>query len=129
MINQIDPSLSQIKIPYNLNIAASVAACYALDNRVEVLKSVELLKLECRHLQYMFQSEEIFPSISCAQSDANFVLIKIKNDSSEGSDNTIKGANNVYHTLRSRGILTRLVQNCSLQFPSAVPFVFQLQEI
>lgn len=92
--------LLQIKIPYNLNIAASLAASYALDHQEQIRDVVQSLKSERLHLEIMFKSSSIFPHIKTAPSDGNFVLLKI--DSSFGET-----AAECYARLWKSGILTR----------------------
>jgi histidinol-phosphate aminotransferase len=95
--------LTAIKQPYNVNVAAEVAALTALEHRGVILETVRALVAERDRM--VKQISAVCPWLVAHPSDANFVLFEVV-----GRD-----AADVSATLRSRGVLVRHYQRPDLR--------------
>ena len=68
------PILWKSKQPYNINVAASVAAQVSLDHVDELSRVIELLKIERERL---FQSLQEIPNLKPFPTQSNFILCQI----------------------------------------------------
>ncbi len=99
---QLAPHLWKIKQPYNVNVAALVAAQTALEHREDVLDNVA--RIVCERERMMLTLERI-PFLSAYPSQANFLLCRVVN----------ADAYEVKQQLAQRGILVRHYQKPRLQ--------------
>jgi len=101
------PSLAEpmmaIKQPYNVNVAADVAARTAIEHRATIMETVRCLVAE---RDRMVEALLEFPWLSPRPSDANFVLFAV----GEG-----RNAAAVAKALRERGVLVRYYDAPELQ--------------
>ena len=78
--NQIIKILKKIKIPWSVNYFAQEAANVALKNKTHIAKSNLVIKKESKYLVKKINELDGF---HCEPSSTNFILIKIKNDSTK----------------------------------------------
>ncbi|MBC7876909.1 MAG: histidinol-phosphate transaminase [Anaerolineales bacterium] len=68
------PTLWKAKQPYNVNMAASVAAQVSLENTDQLIKVVELLKTERKRL---FDELQLIPFLKPYPTQSNFILCQV----------------------------------------------------
>ena len=78
--NQMIKILEKIKIPWSVNSLAQEAANIALKNKSHLAKSNLIIKKE---LHYLINKINGLEGFHCDDSSTNFILIKIKNDSTK----------------------------------------------
>ena len=69
-----------IKQPYNVNLAAEVAAITTLENSGKLIENINLINNEKENL---FSFLKLYKNITPFPSEANFILCKFKNNDSE----------------------------------------------
>ncbi len=68
-------ALSNLKIPWNVNCLGQAAAVAALDDKVHLANTLELIRVE---KAYLLKELSYFPSLKIFPPDANFLLIDIR---------------------------------------------------
>jgi histidinol-phosphate aminotransferase len=92
--------LNKIKYPYNVNILTQRQAMFALDNAMQTKEWIRKIIDEKKNLAEQLQSVQTVQQIY--RSDANFILVRVKN------------AKSVYAGLIRRGIVVRNRSNIAL---------------
>lgn len=95
--------LNRIRLPFNVNVFAQAAAVAALDDDAYVKKTVDLVK---EGLSYLTREMEGL-GLACHDSQANFLLVRLKRDAKE-----------VFNRLLRKGVIVRALTNYG--FPDSI---------
>ena len=90
IINEID----KIRLPYNINVLTQVAAEFVLDNADELEQQAKLIRDEREQL---LQSMNAIDNLEVFPSQANFILFRVLNASS----------NDVFESIKDSGVLIK----------------------
>ncbi|MHA1792837.1 MAG: histidinol-phosphate transaminase [Promethearchaeota archaeon] len=94
-------TLRKVKLPYNVNLPAQVAALSALKHQKEVDQIVEKIKAERERLTKMINE---IPELKVLPSEANFILVKIQVGDEKRNQ---KVTQKIFWELRKKKILVR----------------------
>ncbi len=89
---EIINALNKVRIPFNVNRLAQIAAFYALDDEEFLKKTIERIKREKKFLYKHFDKLSLF----YLKSDTNFIFVKFEIDGEK-----------IFNELLKRGIITR----------------------
>jgi len=93
--------LEKIRLPYNLPSFSIAAALIALQNRRLLLESIaQILSERAKLIEALSQQ----PELQITTSNANFIYVRLKPNSSHSQDATLKS---LHHKLRTLGTLVR----------------------
>ena len=84
----------KIKQPYNVNLAAEIAAITTLNNKDKLISNIEKILLEKKSLEEFIENNT---KISSFKSEGNFILCKFNNNDAEI----------VFNNLAKEGIFVR----------------------
>ena len=124
--NKVIDVLQRIKIPWNVNGLAQMAASEALSNKSHLRKTRKLIKKE---LKFLKDSISKINGFTCYDSSTNFILIKSRMNSKEIQEKLIKKKILIRDCSNFRGLNNKFIRVAVRTHKENVKLVKALEEI